>query len=101
MANSDAPLRIGGNSVWGEYFSRPHRRGAYFQSRAGGDRSHLDDEYARLRAASNVQPTQSSSITVDSAGRRVWVANPDSDTVTALNADTLAVQTEISVGKRP
>ena len=29
------------------------------------------------------------------------MANPDSDTVTALNADTLAVQTEINVGKRP
>ena len=54
-----------------------------------------------MAGASNAQPTQSSSITVDSAGRRVWVANPDSDTVTALNADTLAVQTEINVGKRP
>jgi len=54
-----------------------------------------------VAGAAGAQPTQSSSITVDAAGRRVWVANPDSDTVTALNADTLAVQTEINVGKRP
>ena len=38
---------------------------------------------------------------MDGAGRRVWVANPDSNTVTVLNADTMAVAREIPVGKHP
>jgi YVTN family beta-propeller protein len=41
------------------------------------------------------RPTNSSQIVCDAARRRVWSVNPDSDTVTALNADTLAVEREI------
>ncbi|HZL92980.1 MAG TPA: LamG-like jellyroll fold domain-containing protein, partial [Vicinamibacterales bacterium] len=48
-----------------------------------------------------VQPTRSSSIALDAAGRRVWVVNPDDNSVTALHADTLVKQFEIPVGRHP
>ena len=46
-------------------------------------------------------PTRSSSIIVDATRRKVWVVNPDSDTVTVLNADTNAKIAEIAVGTDP
>ena len=100
MANSALPLRIGGNAIWGEYFAGRIDEVRVF-NRALSATEVTTMMNTPVAGASSVQPTQSSSITVDSASRRVWVANPDSDTVTALNADTLAVQTEITVGKRP
>ena len=100
MANSAAPLRIGGNSVWGEYFTGRIDEVRIF-NRALAATEVTTMMNTPVAGSANAQPTQSSSITVDSAGRRVWVANPDSDTVTALNADSLAIQTEINVGKRP
>ena len=100
MANSTLPLRIGGNAIWGEYFAGRIDEVRVF-NRALSATEVTTMMNTPVAGASNAQPTQSSSITVDSVGRRVWVANPDSDTVTAVNADTLAVQTEINVGKRP
>jgi YVTN family beta-propeller protein len=44
---------------------------------------------------------RSTPIAVDAVNRRVWVANPDSDTVTLLNPDTLVKTREIAVGRRP
>ncbi len=47
------------------------------------------------------KPAFSSQMHVDESGRRVWVANPDSNTVTAINADTLAKVAEFPVCKDP
>jgi YVTN family beta-propeller protein len=44
---------------------------------------------------------RSTPIAVDAVNRRVWVANPDSDTVTLLNPDTMVKTREIAVGRRP
>ena len=100
MANSALPLRIGGNSIWGEYFAgRIDEVRIFNRALAASEVTSMMG--TPVAGASTAQPTQSSSITVDPVGRRVWVANPDTDTVTALNADTYAVQTEIAVGKRP
>jgi DNA-binding beta-propeller fold protein YncE len=38
---------------------------------------------------------------VDSNGRRVWLVNPDNDSVTALGADSLQLEFEIAVGAHP
>ena len=100
MANSSTPLRIGGNAIWGEYFAGRIDEVRVF-NRALPATEVTTMMNTPVAGSANVQPTQSSSITIDSTGRRVWVANPDSDTVTALHADTLALQTEINVGKRP
>ncbi len=43
------------------------------------------------------QPTHSSSVVCDEAGRRVWVVNPDNDSITALDADTQAQELEVAV----
>ncbi len=47
------------------------------------------------------QPERSSPIQVDTANRRIWVVNPDNNTVTQMNADTLAVTFETPVGADP
>ena len=100
MANSSLPLRIGGNAVWGEYFAGRIDEVRIF-NRALPAAEVTTMMNTPVAGASNVQPTQSSTIAIVSAARRVWVANPDTDTVTAFHADTLAVQTEVAVGKHP
>ncbi len=100
MANSAGALRIGGNAIWGEYFAGRIDEVRIF-NRALPATEVATMMNTPVAGAANTQPTQSGSITVDATARRVWVANPDSDTVTAFHADTLAIQTEISVGKRP
>ncbi|WP_405234373.1 golvesin C-terminal-like domain-containing protein [Lentisalinibacter salinarum] len=50
------------------------------------------------------RPTHSSRIVYEESGAgnpRVWIANPDNDTVTVLDATTHAKQTEIAVGDGP
>ena len=47
------------------------------------------------------KPTASSSIVHDAANNRVWNVNPDSNTVTALNATTYEKVFETSVGQDP
>ena len=44
-----------------------------------------------------VRPTNSSSIALNTASRRVWAVNPDADTVTVLNADTNAKVAEYNL----
>jgi YVTN family beta-propeller protein len=44
---------------------------------------------------------RSTPIAVDAVNRRVWVANPDSDSVTLLNPDTMVKTREIAVGRHP
>ncbi len=46
-------------------------------------------------------PTHSSSIACHAPGRRVWTVNPDADTITEINADTLAIVREIAVCDDP
>ncbi len=46
---------------------------------------------------SGTRPTHSSTIALDPANRRVWVANADADTVSILNADTNAKTAEFSL----
>ncbi|MEO0796226.1 MAG: PKD domain-containing protein [Verrucomicrobiota bacterium] len=45
-----------------------------------------------------VRPTKSSPITLDAANRKVWVVNPDNDSITRLNADTRAFEAEFDLG---
>jgi large repetitive protein len=45
--------------------------------------------------------TKSSQMVVDGTNRRVWTVNPDSDTVTSIDADTLTKDKEFSVAKDP
>lgn len=47
------------------------------------------------------RPTNSGPIACDETNRRVWTVNPDNDTVTAIDADTLAVEFEVPVGADP
>jgi DNA-binding beta-propeller fold protein YncE len=44
---------------------------------------------------------RSSQIAVDGGRRWAWVSNPDADSVTELNLDSLGVVREVAVGKRP
>jgi cytochrome c peroxidase len=100
IVTSTQPLRIGGNTVWGEYFA-----GRIDELRIYNRALSVTELQSRmntpLSGATPPQPTRSTSIVVDGPARRVWVANPDNNTVTALNADTLAKQFEIAVGRRP
>ncbi|MEM7144234.1 MAG: Ig-like domain-containing protein [Verrucomicrobiota bacterium] len=52
-------------------------------------------------APAGAAPTKASQIICDEANRRVYCVNPDNDTVTVINADTLAKVLEFSVGKDP
>ncbi|GIX22204.1 MAG: hypothetical protein KatS3mg121_0987 [Gammaproteobacteria bacterium] len=45
--------------------------------------------------------TQSAPLALDAVGRKVWVVNPDNDTVTAVHADTLAKIGEYPVCAHP
>ncbi len=57
-----------------------------------------------LRPPAGPLPTQSSTLVVGddgAAGRRVWVVNPDANTVTVLNAASGAVVAEHAVGQNP
>ncbi|WP_350291311.1 Ig-like domain-containing protein, partial [uncultured Croceitalea sp.] len=47
------------------------------------------------------KPTQSSPIIVDSGARKVWVVNPDNNTVSVLNSDTLEFNGEFAVAADP
>jgi DNA-binding beta-propeller fold protein YncE len=48
-----------------------------------------------------VPPTQSSPIAYDAARGRVWVVNPDADTVSVLTAEPPTLLAEITVGDHP
>ncbi len=45
--------------------------------------------------------TKGSQMVLDSANRRVWTVNPDTNTITSIHADTLVKMSEFSVGKDP
>jgi len=45
--------------------------------------------------------TASSTLAVDEAHRRVWTVNPDADSVTVIDADTLLLIAEVPVGADP
>lgn len=47
------------------------------------------------------RPTNSSPILCDQAGRRLWAVNPDNDTLTAIDADTLVKAIEVPVCDDP
>lgn len=47
------------------------------------------------------QPSKSEPIACDEVARRVWVVNPDNNSVTVINADTFAVEFETPVGADP
>ncbi|MFT5467068.1 MAG: DNA-binding beta-propeller fold protein YncE [Verrucomicrobiales bacterium] len=47
------------------------------------------------------QPSNSGPIACDETARRLWAVNPDNNTVTAMNADTLATEFETQVGGDP
>lgn len=47
------------------------------------------------------RPTQSAPIACDPGNRRIWNVNPDNDTVTAVNADTLTKELEVAACDDP
>lgn len=100
IAVSALPLRIGGNNVWGEYFSGRIDEVRVYNRALSAAEIATDMNLAVVRVSGS-QPTRSSSILVDAPRRRVWTVNPDSDSVTALDADTYAVRSEVAVGRRP
>lgn len=51
--------------------------------------------------AGGPRPVNSGPIACDESNRLVWSVNPDNDTVTAMHADTLAVEFEVPVGNDP
>lgn len=53
------------------------------------------------RPLTSNKPTNSSTIVLDEPNNRVWVVNPDNDTVTAINASTYAKLFEQPVGDNP
>lgn len=53
------------------------------------------------QAPSGPAPSSSGSLVCASAERTVWTVNPDNNTVTAINADTLDVQFEVNTCKDP
>lgn len=54
-----------------------------------------------LDAPVGARPTQSSAIVCDAPRRRVWTANPDSDTISALDADSLTKLAEYPACRDP
>jgi len=54
-----------------------------------------------LTPAAGPRPTNSSSIACDAGARRVWVVNPDNDTLAALDTDTLVSVLEVPVCDDP
>ena len=54
-----------------------------------------------LAVPSAARPTNSSQIACDAAARRVWTVNPDSGTVTAIDADGLGKALEVAVCADP
>lgn len=53
------------------------------------------------RPLTALPPANASPLALANAGQTLWVANPDTDTVTALHATTLAVLGEYPVGDQP
>jgi DNA-binding beta-propeller fold protein YncE len=94
---STEPLRIGGNAIWGEYFS-----GRIDEVRI----YNRPLDAAEIQINMNIpvvtpQPTRSSPIIVDQTARRVWLVNPDNNSVAAIGADSLLLEQEIPVGLHP
>ncbi len=46
-------------------------------------------------------PTRASGIVLDEARKRVWVVNPDANSITAVSTESLEVDLEVSAGKHP
>ena len=98
---SSQPLRIGGNTVW----STEDFNGRLDEVRVFNRALSLAELQASIDAPVVIpavqQPTRSSSIIVDSVSRRVWVVNPDTDSIAAIDADDLGLELEIGVGNHP
>ena len=52
-------------------------------------------------AIASATPPRSTPIALDEANRRLWIVNPDNNSVTLLDADTEAILEETSVGSDP
>ncbi|MCB9597315.1 MAG: c-type cytochrome [Sandaracinaceae bacterium] len=68
---------------------------------ARGRRAEATRSVSVVPRPSDPAPTSSSSIAVDAARGRVWVVNPDADTVAVLSIEPLALVTEVTVGEHP
>ena len=98
IATSSQSLRIGGNSIWGEYFSGRIDEVRIYNRALTPAEIAADRDAPVVRQA---QPTRSSPIVVDPVARRVWTVNPDNDSVTAVGADSLLREFEVPVGRHP
>src|SRR5439155_8130702 len=70
------------------------------------DDGHTTNSGARIfivahYAITSPPPASSSPIIYDPARNKVWCVNPDSDTVSRVDATTLAKELEMAVGKKP
>ncbi len=106
IATSSGPLQIGGNAVWGEYFSgRIDEVRIYSRALTSTEiQSDMTVPVAALDGGGPPDqnlPTRSTPIVVDESTRRVWVVNPDNDSVAAINADTLLLELEVPVDAHP
>ena len=66
---------------------------------AGGSPTVTAFTHIVYNAPTALSPTSSQAMLLD--GAKVWAVNPDADSVTAINAQTLAKEVEIAVGDHP
>jgi YVTN family beta-propeller protein len=100
IATSAEALQIGGNSIWGEFFEGLIDEVRIYDRARTPDEIQVDMDKP-VTPTSLARPTRSSPIVVDAAARRVWVVNPDNDSVAAIDADTLQLEFEVPVGAHP
>ena len=72
-----------------------------FAKNASGDQTSLQFSQNVHAELTQAKPLSSTGLVLDESRARVWVANPDNDTVTLLNTNTQQVLREISVGEQP
>lgn len=83
-------------------FARP---GVYYVSVSAADDYHPETSQVVAQAVhlplTASRPTATSSIAVDGTRNRLWVVNPDNDSVTVFDSTTQAKLGEVSVGRAP
>lgn len=113
-SESDLEYRFNFDSSWSEWTSTPTASHTYLSEGRPRVLAQVRDEAGNVVTDSirllvltpptaGPRPTQSSSLTIgdDNGERRVWSVNPDTDTVTVIDAATGAKQGEYAVGQNP
>jgi YVTN family beta-propeller protein len=82
-------------------FSKPGNYTVQLSANDEGVTDRISFVQTAHRPLTEFAPTHSSSIVYDEENGYVWSVNPDNDTVTAINLQTLTKSLEIPVGKTP